>query len=383
MAGIYIHIPYCKHACSYCNFHFSTQTDSSAKMIQAMENEIALQKHFFSKNTKLDSIYFGGGTPSFIDLNYIVKLLKTIYDNYEINEQAEITLEANPDDLTLEYLQDLKQYTPINRLSIGIQSFNDTDLKFMQRVHNATQAKQCILDAQQIGFDITCDLIYGTPTLSNADWKKNIDTLIQLNIKHFSCYALTVEEKTILHHQIQTKKVEAIDEEKIAEQFTILQDTIAQNGYEQYEISNFCKDKKYAVHNTNYWKNKPYLGIGPSAHSYNGQNRFWNISNNNLYIKQLLQNELAQSCEHLNNIDHYNEYTLTNLRTIWGVDSQYIETKFGTELRKYFEFEIKPFIDNNWVNLNKTTYTLTNKGKLFCDLITEQVFWIDEQETNL
>ncbi|HMV02901.1 MAG TPA: radical SAM protein, partial [Chitinophagales bacterium] len=196
MAGIYIHIPYCKHACSYCNFHFSTQTDSSAKMIQAMENEIALQKHFFSKNTKLDSIYFGGGTPSFIDLNYIVKLLKTIYDNYEINEQAEITLEANPDDLTLEYLQDLKQYTPINRLSIGIQSFNYTDLKFMQRVHNATQAKQCILDAQQIGFDITCDLIYGTPTLSNADWKKNIDTLIQLNIKHFSCYALTVEEKT-------------------------------------------------------------------------------------------------------------------------------------------------------------------------------------------
>ena len=379
MAGIYIHIPYCKNACSYCNFHFSTQTESGEKMIQAMLNEIELQKHFFPKNTKLDSIYFGGGTPSFIDLNYIIKLLQKIYDNFNVQAHAEITLEANPDDLTEEYLQNLKKLTPINRLSIGIQSFVEEDLKFMQRIHSVTQAKQCILDAQKAEFNITCDLIYGTPTLSNENWRKNIQALIDLNISHFSCYALTVEEKTILHHQIQNHKTEELDEEKIAEQFTILQEIIAQNDYEQYEISNFCKNKKYAIHNTNYWKNKPYLGIGPSAHSFNGTDRFWNINNNNQYIKQLLQSQLAQSCEHLNNIDNYNEYVMTNLRTIWGVDIHLIEKNFGAELRKHFEFEIKPFIDNNWIETDKHIYKLTNKGKLFCDLITEQVFWIDEQ----
>jgi oxygen-independent coproporphyrinogen-3 oxidase len=383
MAGIYIHIPYCKQACNYCNFHFSTQTGTGEKMVQAMMNEIELQKNYFPENTLLDSIYLGGGTPSFVPLNSIIKLLQTVFNHFKIKNNVEITLEANPDDLSTAYLHELKKYTPINRLSIGIQSFVEEDLAFMHRVHTAAQAKQVIMDAQKAGFSVTCDLIYGTPTLSNENWKKNIETLIELGVQHFSCYALTVEEKTVLHHQIHHKKIPEIDEEKIATQFTILQDTIAQHGYEQYEISNFCKNGHYAVHNTNYWKNKSYLGIGPSAHSYNGKDRFWNINNNNLYIKQLLQNQLAQSCEHLNDIDHYNEYVMTNLRTIWGVDSRFIEKKYGSELRKHFEFEIKPFIDNNWVELKNNIYTLTNKGKLFCDLITEQTFWVDEHEKNV
>lgn len=344
-----------------------------------MLNEIELQKHFFPKNTKLDSIYFGGGTPSHVDLNYIIKLLQKAYETFDIKDNAEITLEANPDDINTEYLEQLKNYTPINRLSLGIQSFIDEDLQFMHRAHNVQQAKQAITDIQKIGLDLTCDLIYGTPTLSNDNWKSNLQTLIDFGIEHFSCYALTVEEKTILHHQIQQKKVPEIDEEKIAEQFTILQNVIKQNGYEQYEISNFCKNKKYAVHNTNYWRNKPYLGIGPSAHSYDGKNRFWNINNNAQYIKQLLQQQLAQTCETLNNINRYNEYVMTNLRTIWGVNIDFIDQHFGGELRKHFEFEIKPYIDNDWVIKKEALYYLSDKGKLFCDLITEQVFWIEEE----
>jgi oxygen-independent coproporphyrinogen-3 oxidase len=380
MAGIYIHIPFCKQACNYCNFHFSTQTEHVDKMIKAIQHEILLQQHFFSKNTKLKSIYFGGGTPSFISINYIIKILESIYNTFSVEENAEITLECNPDDLTETYLNELKSYTPVNRLSIGIQSFFDEDLQFMQRAHNANEAKNAIALAQKIGFtNITCDLIYGSPNLSNEHWKENILYLIQHNIAHFSCYALTVEEKTLLHHQIQKNIVADIDEQKIAEQFSILQEICVQYGYEQYEISNFCKDKKYAIHNTNYWKGEVYLGIGPAAHSFDGKNRYWNINNNNLYIKQIGHNQLAQSCETLSNIDHYNEYVMTSLRTIWGIDTEKIDKQFGNEFFKHFEFEIKSFIDNNWVVQTKNKYFLTNKGKLFCDFITEQLFWIEEE----
>lgn len=380
MSGIYIHIPFCKQACNYCNFHFSTQKDQLEKMIQAILQEIDLQKKFFDKKTTLKSIYFGGGTPSFIDINYIIKILDKIYALFSIDSNAEITIECNPDDLNEAYLLALKNYTPINRLSIGIQSFFDEDLQFMQRVHHAKDAKQAILTAKKMSFDnITCDLIYGTPTLSNERWKQNILYLIQNDIKHFSCYALTVEEKTLLHHQIQKKIIDEIDEQKMAEQFTILQEVCASNNYEQYEISNFCTNQKYAVHNTNYWKGEKYLGIGPSAHSFDGENRHWNIHNNALYIKQINNHQLAQNCEKLSNIDKYNEYVMTNLRTIWGVDVLKIEQNFGNEFRKHFEFEIKSFIDNDWITQQNNLYILSNKGKLFCDFVTENLFWVEEE----
>ncbi|QQR97144.1 MAG: radical SAM family heme chaperone HemW [Sphingobacteriales bacterium] len=380
MAGIYIHIPFCKQACNYCNFHFSTQTDYIEKMVQAIIIEIELQNNFFQKETTIQSIYFGGGTPSFIDINHILKILEKIYNTFTVTPKAEITIECNPDDLTEEYLTQLKQYTPINRLSIGIQSFFDEDLKFMHRAHNASEGKTAIQLAQKIGFNnITCDLIYGTPTLSNEQWKENILYLINHNIQHFSCYAITVEEKTILHHQIQKNIISEIDEQKIAEQFSILQDVCATHGYEQYEISNFCTNKQYAIHNTNYWKGSKYLGLGPSAHSFDGKNRYWNINNNALYIKQINHHQLAQSCETLSNIDMYNEYIMTKLRTIWGVDTNHIDKQFGNEFKKHFEFEIKSFIDNSWVVQNQNIYTLTNNGRLFCDYITENLFWVESE----
>lgn len=380
MAGIYLHIPFCKVACSYCNFHFSTQTNYRDEMVSSLLAEIRLQENFFPPKTKIESIYFGGGTPSILPINQVILLLDRIYSEFEVSDKPEITLEANPDDLDGAFLKNLKDYTPVNRLSIGIQSFFDEDLQYMNRAHNAADAKQCLELAHTAGFDnLTCDLIYGTPTLSDEHWEQNLRTLIDLGIPHLSCYALTVEEKTALHHQIQKHKLPSPDEEKTAKHFRMLQDITEAAGYEQYEISNFCKDKKYAVHNSNYWKGVPYLGIGPSAHSFNGSGRCWNVANNAEYMKVIASGKLAQACETLSPIDRYNENALTGLRTKWGVSSRDIEKQFGGELRKHFEFEIQAFITNGWVNVNDGVYTLSKTGKLFCDFITEQVFWIEEE----
>ncbi|MCB9034885.1 MAG: radical SAM family heme chaperone HemW [Chitinophagales bacterium] len=379
MAGIYVHIPYCKQACSYCNFYFSTQLQNTNDLVDALVKEIDLQANFFEPNTQISSIYFGGGTPSILDTADIIKVLNKIYNTFNVDDFPEITLEANPDDLNSQYLKDLKAYTPINRLSIGIQSFFEDDLKYMNRAHTTQQAYDSITLAQQQQFDnITCDLIYGTPTLSDKNWEKNLLTLIEFGIKHLSCYALTVEEKTALHYQIEHHKVANVDEEKMATHFRILQAITKMHGYTQYEISNFCTDKNYAIHNSNYWNRKPYLGIGPSAHSYNGKSRFWNINNNIKYINSINSNNIPNEQETLTNIEQYNEFVLTGMRTKWGVQSARIEKLFGNELRRYFEFEVSPFIGNAWVNANNGTYILTDEGKLFCDFITEQLFWVEE-----
>lgn len=375
MAGIYLHIPFCKQACSYCNFHFSTLIIHKNDVLKAMLHEIELQHNFFPTSTKIETIYFGGGTPSLLSVDEINTFTDKINSLFDVVEHVEITLEANPDDLTNDYLVQLKNKTSINRLSIGVQSFLEEDLLYMNRAHNAQEAIECIRLAKQHGFhNLSVDLIYGTPSLTDEQWQKNLDVLVDLDIAHVSCYALTVEEKTALHHSIKTKKISAPNDEKTARQFSILMDKMQQHHYNHYEISNFCKEPHFAKHNTNYWKGISYLGIGPSAHSFDGVKRYWNIANNAIYTKKILNNEFANESEVLSKTDSYNEYVMTSIRTVFGVDLSKIKQDFGDDFQHHFLFEVSPFIDNKWIVNTNEIFTLTNSGKLFCDYITTHLF---------
>ena len=375
MAGIYLHIPFCKQACSYCNFHFSTLIIHINDVLKAMLHEIELQHNFFPTSTKIETIYFGGGTPSLLSVDEINTFTDKINSLFDVVEHVEITLEANPDDLTNDYLVQLKNKTSINRLSIGVQSFLEEDLLYMNRAHNAQEAIECIRLAKQHGFhNLSVDLIYGTPSLTDEQWQKNLDVLVDLDIAHVSCYALTVEEKTALHHSIKTKKISAPNDEKTARQFSILMDKMQQHHYNHYEISNFCKEPHFAKHNTNYWKGISYLGIGPSAHSFDGVKRYWNIANNAIYTKKILNNEFANESEVLSKTDSYNEYVMTSIRTVFGVDLSKIKQDFGDDFQHHFLFEVSPFIDNKWIVNTNEIFTLTNSGKLFCDYITTHLF---------
>jgi oxygen-independent coproporphyrinogen-3 oxidase len=373
MAGLYLHIPFCKQACHYCNFHFSTSTKDFQPMVDAMIREIKLRKDYL-QNDKINSIYLGGGTPSVLSLSQIELLFNTVYHNFIVDEHAEITLEANPDDLSRIKLDALKQ-TPVNRLSIGIQSFFEEDLKWMNRAHSSDQAKNSIIDAQLAGFDnITIDLIYGMPELTDEKWLKNIDTALNYGIDHLSSYALTVEPQTALGHFIKRKKLPPLNEEQSARQFEILIDKLAQHHYEQYEVSNFARNNKYAIHNSAYWKNEMYLGIGPSAHSFNKISRSWNIANNAKYIQAIDANKPDHETEILSTENQLNEYLMTGLRTIWGCDLQHIEKTFG----KQFSEKILPIIKQKktegLIEINGTNFKLTRKGKLFADGIASELF---------
>lgn len=380
MAGIYLHIPFCKQACTYCNFHFSTLLKTKEEVLKAMLTEIRLQQNFFPDKTIIDTIYFGGGTPSMLSTTEINGLLNELRKHFTIAEHPEITLEANPDDLSREYLTSLKKETAVNRFSIGVQSFFDEDLQYMHRAHNAAEAIHSIKYAQEIGFkNLSVDLIYGTPGMSNENWKKNLQTVFDLKVPHISCYALTVEEKTVLANQIKKHKIAAPEDELMAQQFSILLEEMNKHNYTHYEISNFCIEPHFAQHNTNYWKGIPYLGIGPSAHSYDGIKRYWNIANNALYTKQLFQNILANECEILSKTDAYNEYVMTSIRTIFGTHLSKIKEDFGDDYLKHFLLEISPFISNGWVKETDGIYILTNSGKLFCDYITENLFLSNEE----
>ena len=373
-AGIYLHIPFCKQACHYCNFHFSTSMRYKSEMIESMLIEIELQKDYLEK-LPLQSVYFGGGTPSVLETSEIEQLLQQIEQFHDILPNAEITLEANPDDLTLTKLQQLSE-TRINRLSIGVQSFFDKDLKYMNRAHNANEATTCIQNAQQLGFqNLTIDLIYGTPTMTNDEWRQNLQTIFDLNVPHISCYCLTVEPKTALEHFVKTGKSESVDEQQAAEQFQILVEEMTKNGYVHYEISNFAKPEFFAVHNSNYWKGKNYLGIGPSAHSFNGKSRQWNIAHNQHYIKSLQQNELNFEVEILSLNDQFNEYLMTGLRTIWGVNLEKIET-FGIEVKQHFLEKAKPYLEQNLMIQENENFKLTSEGRFLSDGIISELFWV-------
>mgnify|MGYP001598456579 FL=1 len=381
MAGIYIHIPFCKQACYYCNFHFSTSIAKKNEMIASLVREIEIRSlssekeiSIISSEENIETIYFGGGTPSLIsgnDINFIIEAVKR---NFKISENPEITLEANPDDITLEKLNDWKN-AGINRLSIGIQSFIEKDLKWMNRVHDAAQAFNCIQLARHAGFqNFSIDLIFGTPGLSDNEWEKNIQTGIDLNIPHIACYALTVEPKTILNKMIQSKKKENIDTDIQAEQYLTLMKLLNGAGYEHYEISNFAKPRFRSRHNSSYWQGKNYIGIGPSAHSYNGEMRLWNKANNAIYTRSIDENIIPFEKENLTQSQVLNEYIMTSLRTIEGMDLDFIENKFSIDQRKRIESITKKEIESEKVFFRDNKIILTNTWKLFADGIAVKLF---------
>ncbi len=375
MAGIYLHIPFCKQACNYCDFHFSTSMKMKVDFVKAIIQEIELRKDVFA-NKFISSIYFGGGTPSLLSKDELNMIFEKLYRSFKINADVEITLESNPDDLNFNKILQLKD-TPINRLSIGVQSFRDEDLKYMNRAHTATEALNSIKVAQDIGFqNITIDLIYGTPGMSNEDWKYNLRKSFTLNLPHISSYALTVEEKTPLYYQILKKNISPVDEQQSADQFKILMDEMLRYGYEQYEISNFCKDNSYSKHNSSYWRKDHYLGLGPSAHSYFGNSRLWNVSNSVKYINALSESVLPLVNENLNTQDMYNEYVMTSLRTKWGCSLIQIEKDYPRFFLNYFKVQIKSHEINGYVIENKGVYRLSEKGKLIADRITSDLFVI-------
>ncbi|MDH2206500.1 MULTISPECIES: radical SAM family heme chaperone HemW [Empedobacter] len=375
MAGIYIHIPFCKQKCSYCDFHFSTNLQHKSNLIQAINKELEIRKNEIS--TPLETIYFGGGTPSILNEIELESIFETIYKNYSTKNLKEITLEANPDDLNKEKLNFLKS-TPINRFSIGVQSFFEEDLKLMNRAHNAQEAETSIKLAQDFGFEnITIDLIYGSTTTTNEVWKQNLQKAIALNVPHISSYALTVEEKTILDHQIKKGITKPVDEDRQNEQFQLLVDTLTSNNFIQYEISNFGKENYFSLHNSNYWKGIHYLGIGPSAHSYNGKTRAWNIANNSKYIQTINENKLPQEIEVLNEVEQFNEMIMIGLRTIYGIDLNRINSEFSQPLVNSFYQELNQLINENLVEKKENRIILKPEAKFFADGIASRLFYID------
>ena len=375
MAGIYIHIPFCKQKCSYCDFHFSTNLQHKPNLIQAINKELEIRKNEIS--TPLETIYFGGGTPSILSEIELESIFETIYKNYSTKNLKEITLEANPDDLNKEKLNFLKS-TPINRFSIGVQSFFEEDLKLMNRAHNAQEAETSIKLVQDFGFEnITIDLIYGSTTTTNEMWKQNLQKAIELNVPHISSYALTVEEKTILDHQIKKGITKPVDEDRQNEQFQLLVDTLTSHDFIQYEISNFGKEDYFSLHNSNYWKGIHYLGIGPSAHSYNGKTRAWNIANNSKYIQTINENKLPQEIEVLNEVEQFNEMIMIGLRTIYGIDLDRINSEFSQPLVNSFYQELNQLINENLVEKKENRIILKPEAKFFADGIASRLFYID------
>jgi oxygen-independent coproporphyrinogen-3 oxidase len=375
MAGIYLHIPFCKQACTYCNFHFSTSLKLKDEVMTAIMQELEMQKNYLESQA-VETVYLGGGTPSLLSADEINRLFDVIRKNYRLTGLKECTLEANPDDLTLAYIKSLRS-TPVNRFSIGVQSFRDEDLKYMNRAHNAQEADYAIKAAQDAGFtNLTIDLIYGTPGLTDKDWKHNLSKIKELQLPHFSAYALTVEEGTALHSNILKKRAEPVDAEQSAQQFEILMEQAELMGYEHYEISNLAIKDHYAVHNTNYWRGKSYLGIGPSAHSLNGKSRRWNIANNALYTKAILaDHKLAYEEETLTDIQRLNEYIMTSLRTQWGCDLHRVAQEWGTERLNIIKKQAEELIDKQWLELKPNSLLLTNAGKLFADRIASELFF--------
>lgn len=373
MAGIYIHIPFCRQACNYCDFHFSTSLKNKDAFLDALKKEIILQKEYLDSE-EVSTIYFGGGTPSMLDPQELMGIFETLHKHFKIAENAEITLEANPDDLTEKKIRELKS-TPVNRFSIGIQSFYDEHLKMMNRAHNSMEALDAVRNAQDLGFEnITIDLIYGIPTLTEHKWRNNLQIALSLDVKHISAYCLTVEPKTALAHAVKAGTIKNVDEEQSAQQFEIMLEGMKNHGFVQYEISNFCKDGFYSRHNSNYWLKEKYLGLGPSAHSYNGNARQWNVSNNALYIRALEKGQLHFEKEELTATQRYNEYVLTSLRTMWGTSLDHISRSFGDELLQNCLNEAAKYIRSEDLIAKENKLFLTDKGKLIADRIASDLF---------
>ena len=376
MAGIYIHIPFCRQACNYCNFHFSTSLHYKNDFVAALLKEIELQsKANYLQDQSIETIYFGGGTPSILQIDELEQIMQQLHHSFTIDTFSEITLEANPDDVTDDKLKGWKQLG-INRLSIGIQSLFEEDLRWMNRAHTADEAKQVISKARAAGFNsFTVDLIYGTPGLTDEKWLYNLNWVLQQNINHISCYALTVEEKTPLDKQIRLHKKQDVDADQQSRQFLMLMDHLQQAGFEHYEISNFAKPGYRSKHNSSYWKGVHYLGLGPSAHSFNGSSRQWNAANNQLYIQSLKQGTLSFEKEELTATQQLNEYIMTSLRLMEGCDMNYIRQKFGDDKLTKLRSEAFAFEKKGLLVTKNDHLILTKEGKLFSDSIDSDLFF--------
>jgi oxygen-independent coproporphyrinogen-3 oxidase len=373
--GIYIHIPFCKQACHYCDFHFSTNLGKKEVMILALQKELALRKNEF-EHVKVETIYFGGGTPSVLNTKEIEAIIAAVYVHYTVSEQPEITLEANPDDLSEEKILQLAK-SPINRLSIGIQSFFEEDLKLMNRAHNTEEAEKSLNLATRYFDNISIDLIYGMPNMTNERWEQNIDKALSFNIPHISSYALTVEPKTALASFIEKGLIKPVDDEVAEQHFNILLDKMEAYGFINYEISNFGKPDYFSKNNTAYWLGKKYLGIGPSAHSYNGDVRAWNISNNTKYLKAIANSDLPIEEEILSKTDRYNEYVMVGLRTIWGVSLDRIQKDFGKKYHTYLLQQAEIYLQEHLLFLENDMLFTTKKGKFLADGIAANLFMIN------
>ena len=373
MAGFYIHIPFCRKLCYYCDFHFTVSFKYKERVVEALKKEIKNRKIEF-QNVEFNTVYFGGGTPSVLTIREVQEILGVIYENYTIRA-SEITFEANPDDLTNEYLNELKNYTPVNRLSIGVQSFHDRDLQLMNRRHTAKEAIQSIELSRKAGFDnINIDLIYGIPGLTISNWKDNLELFNRLNLNHLSAYHLTFEPKTVFSYYVKKGKMKPLDEEKSLRQFELLMRFAEDKGFEHYEISNFARNNMYSRHNTGYWSGEPYIGIGPSAHSFNKKYRRWNVSNNTKYCEAIGNNsdDYFES-ETIDQQTAYNELILTSLRTKWGINDRIISQRFGDDILTKFVKMASRFIDDGTLTYEGGSYFLSNKGKFIADHIMSEL----------
>lgn len=375
MSGIYIHIPFCKQACYYCDFHFSTSLKKKDELVDCLIKEIELRKDELN-NEIVETIYFGGGTPSLLSQSEIDRIIESVYQNHQVVETPEITLEANPDDLNDEKIEALAQ-SKMNRLSIGIQSFFERDLQLMNRAHNAKEAKECLSVAIRYFENISLDLIYGIPGLSNKQWKENIETALSFGIPHISSYALTVEPKTALESFIKKGTIAKINDEQAQEQFHILIHELEKVNFVHYELSNFGKKGFFSKNNSAYWQGKSYLGVGPSAHSFDGNQRSWNVRNNSKYIQAIQKNELPLEREVLSKTDRYNEYIMTGLRTIWGVSLEKINHDFGKPYHDYLMTQSAKHRKEQLLYIEEGKLKTTPKGKFLSDGISADLFMLN------
>lgn len=380
MAGIYLHIPFCRQACTYCNFHFSTSLRFKDELLAAMRTELRTEASYL-QGQGVQTVYFGGGTPSLLEISDLEFLISGLQGHYAVAAGAEITLEANPDDITTEKLKAWKALG-INRLSIGVQSFFEEELRWMNRAHNAELAASSLQLAIKEFDNITMDLIYGSPLLTDEMWKQNVDRAIGLGIPHLSCYALTVEEKTPLQKNISLQKTSDVDNDKQARQFLLLMHWLREAGYEHYEVSNFAKPGFRSRHNSAYWKGEPYLGIGPSAHSFNGVERRWNVANNALYAKGLQSGTPSRETEVLTATQRLNETVMISLRTMHGLDLAAVKKNFGEKEKRRIESGLAKYVLNGLVKMNRSHAQLTDEGMLRADGIAADLFQTDSACAN-
>ena len=378
MAGIYLHVPFCKQACHYCDFHFSTNMQQRSAMVQAMEQELELQQNYLNSE-EIDTIYLGGGTPSLLTESELERLIEAIYRCFSVATYPEITLEANPDDLTTDRLAAIRN-ARINRLSIGIQSFHEPHLRYLNRAHTANEAVRCVQQAQEAGFDnISIDLIYAIPAENHRIWQQDLAQAIAIQPRHISAYCLTIEEKTVFGRWHRQGKLRAVSDEVAAEQFEWLVDTLTDTGYDPYEVSNFCQPGAHSRHNTSYWQGKKYLGIGPSAHSYDGESRQYNVAHNAKYLQALAQGTISYERDILSRYDRINERVMTGLRTKWGCDLAKLKRLDSYDLYEENLAYIDQLIAEGKAVMQENCLILTNKGKLLADGIAEDLFLVNSE----